>query len=178
MFGSSIEMTNHREEVQGLSAVFKTNMGEFEVELFHKEAPKTVWNFVNLAEGRQKTAKEGPFYNGVVFHRVIRGFMIQGGCPEGRGTGGPGYKFEDEFHPNRKHDSEGVLSMANAGRGTNGSQFFITLGPTPHLNGAHTVFGKVTRGLDVVKKIGDVPTGAQDRPKNDVVIEDVTIKRS
>jgi peptidyl-prolyl cis-trans isomerase A (cyclophilin A) len=178
MFGSSNKKTDHREEVNALTAVFKTSMGEFEVELFHREAPETVWNFVNLAEGRQPTAKEGPFYNGIIFHRVIRGFMIQGGCPQGIGTGGPGYKFGDEFNANLKHDGAGVLSMANAGPGTNGSQFFITLGPTPHLNGRHTVFGKVSQGLEVVKQIGDVPTGAQDRPRQDVVIESVTIKRS
>jgi peptidyl-prolyl cis-trans isomerase A (cyclophilin A) len=178
MFGSGIKKSDHKEEVNGLSAVFKTNLGEFEVELFHKDAPETVWNFVNLAEGRQQTSKEGPFYNGIIFHRVIRGFMIQAGCPQGMGTGGPGYKFEDEFKPHLKHDSEGILSMANAGRNTNGSQFFITLAPTPHLNGGHTVFGKVSRGMDVVKKIGDVPTGMQDRPRNEVVIEEVQIKRS
>lgn len=179
MFGMlKQEKVNHQEEVNGLAAVFKTSLGEFEIELFHKDAPETVWNFVNLAEGRQKTNKEGPFYNGLIFHRVIRGFMIQGGCPEGSGRGGPGYRFGDEFKANRRHDSEGVLSMANAGPGTNGSQFFITLGPTPHLDGRHTVFGKVTRGMDVVKKIGDTPTGAMDRPRTDVVIQEVEIKRS
>ena len=161
-----------------LTATFKTTLGEFEIELFHKDCPETVWNFVNLAEGTQKTAKEGRFYDGLIFHRVIRGFMIQGGCPEGSGRGGPGYRFEDEFKPNLRHDSEGILSMANAGPGTNGSQFFITLGPTPHLDGRHTVFGKVIRGMDVVKKIGDTPTGAMDRPRTDVVMESVTINRS
>lgn len=179
MFGMmKQEKSSHKEEVNGLSAVFKTSMGEFEIELYPKDAPETVWNFVNLAEGRQKTTKEGPFYNGLIFHRVIRGFMIQGGCPEGSGRGGPGYRFQDEFKPHLKHNSEGILSMANAGPGTNGSQFFITLAPTPHLDGRHTVFGKVVRGMDVVKKIGDTPTGAMDRPSKDVVIEAVEIKRS
>jgi peptidyl-prolyl cis-trans isomerase A (cyclophilin A) len=171
------EKSDYKEDVAKLSAIFKTTMGEFEIELYNKEAPETVWNFINLAEGRQKTNKEGPFYDGLIFHRVIRGFMIQGGCPEGSGRGGPGYRFKDEFSANRKHDSEGILSMANAGPGTNGSQFFITLGPTPHLNNAHTVFGKVVRGLDIVKKIGDAPTGMQDRPKTDIKIEHVEIKR-
>lgn len=179
MFGSmKFEKSPHKEEVNGLAAVFKTTLGEFEIELYPKDAPETVWNFVNLAEGRQKTSKEGPFYNGLVFHRVIRGFMIQGGCPEGSGRGGPGYRFQDEFKPTLKHSSEGILSMANAGPGTNGSQFFITLGPTPHLDGRHTVFGKVVRGMDVVKKIGDAPTGAMDRPRTDIVINAVEIKRS
>jgi cyclophilin family peptidyl-prolyl cis-trans isomerase len=178
MFGMmKNEKTDHKEEVKGLSAVFKTSMGEFEIELFNKEAPETVWNFVNLAEGRQKTSKEGNFYDGLIFHRVIRGFMIQGGCPEGSGRGGPGYRFQDEFNRDLRHSGEGILSMANAGPGTNGSQFFITLGATPHLDGRHTVFGKVVRGLDVVKKIGDTPTGAMDRPRTDVVINHVEIIR-
>ena len=178
MFGTmKNEKVAHKEEVQGLNAIFKTTMGDFEIELFHKEAPETVWNFVNLAEGRQKTSKEGKFYDGLVFHRVIRGFMIQGGCPEGSGRGGPGYRFQDEFSRDLRHSGEGILSMANAGPGTNGSQFFITLGATPHLDGRHTVFGKVVKGLDVVKKIGDTPTGAMDRPKTDVVINHVEIVR-
>ncbi len=178
MFGTMKNEKNaHKEEVKGLAAVFKTTMGDFEIELFHKEAPETVWNFVNLAEGRQETAKEGKFYDGLVFHRVIRGFMIQGGCPEGSGRGGPGYRFNDEFNRDLRHSGEGILSMANAGPGTNGSQFFITLGATPHLDGRHTVFGKVVKGLDVVKKIGDTPVGASDRPKTDVVINHVEIVR-
>lgn len=172
------EKSDYKEDVNGLSAVFKTTLGEFEIELFAKDCPETVWNFVNLVEGTQKTSKEGPFYNGLIFHRVIRGFMIQGGCPEGSGRGGPGYRFQDEFKSHLRHSSEGVLSMANAGPGTNGSQFFITLAATPHLDGRHTVFGKVTRGMDIVKKIGDTPTGMMDRPKTDVVIESVEIKRS
>lgn len=179
MFGmSKFEKSSHKEEVNGLSAVFNTTLGEFEIELFVKECPETVWNFVNLAEGRQKTVKEGPYYNGIIFHRVIRGFMIQGGDPEGSGRGGPGYEFKDEFNPKLKHNSEGILSMANRGPGTNGSQFFITLAPTPHLDGRHTVFGKVVRGMDIVKKIGDAPTGAMDRPRTDIVINSVEIKRS
>jgi peptidyl-prolyl cis-trans isomerase A (cyclophilin A) len=169
---------DYRENVNGLTAIFKTTLGDFEIELFHKEAPETVWNFVNLAEGRQPTVKDGPYYNGLIFHRVIRGFMIQGGCPEGSGRGGPGYRFADEFSPHLRHSSEGILSMANAGPATNGSQFFITLAPTPHLDGRHTVFGKVTKGMDVVKNIGDVPTGAMDRPRSEVVIESVEIRRS
>jgi peptidyl-prolyl cis-trans isomerase A (cyclophilin A) len=172
------EKSSHKEEVSGLTAVFKTSLGEFEIELFHKDAPETVWNFVNLAEGRQETTKEGPFYNGLIFHRVIRGFMIQGGCPEGSGRGGPGYKFQDEFKSHLKHSSEGILSMANAGPNTNGSQFFITLGPTPHLDGRHTVFGKVIRGMEIVKKIGDAPTGGMDRPRTDILIQSVEVKRS
>lgn len=179
MFGiMKHEKLDYKEEVNGLEAVFKTTLGEFEIELYPKECPETVWNFVNLAEGRQKSNKEGPFYNGIVFHRVIRGFMIQGGDPEGSGRGGPGYRFGDEFSPKLKHTTEGILSMANAGPGTNGSQFFITLGPTPHLDGRHTVFGKVIRGMDIVKKIGDAPVGAMDRPKTDIVINSVEIKRS
>ena len=179
MFGGmKKDIIDYKEEVNGLTAVFKTTMGDFEIELNVKEAPMTVWNFVNLAEGRQPTVNEGPYYNGLVFHRVIRGFMIQGGCPEGSGRGGPGYRFGDEFDRKLTHSSEGILSMANAGPGTNGSQFFITLGATPHLDGRHTVFGKVTKGLDVVKKIGDVPVGAGDRPRTDVAINSVEIKRS
>jgi len=178
MFGlMKQEKSDYKEEGKKLTAVFKTTLGEFEVELFADKAPETVWNFVNLAEGKQKTAKEGPFYNGLVFHRVIRGFMIQGGCPEGSGRGGPGYRFKDEFDSSLRHTDAGILSMANAGPGTNGSQFFITLGATPHLDGRHTVFGKVTKGMDVIKKIGDTPTGAMDRPRADVVMESVTIRR-
>jgi peptidyl-prolyl cis-trans isomerase A (cyclophilin A) len=136
-----------------------------------------VWNFINLIEGRQETAKGGNFYDGLIFHRVIKGFMIQGGCPQGSGTGGPGYQFGDEFDSSLRHDSEGILSMANAGPGTNGSQFFITLGPTPHLDNRHSVFGKVTQGMDVVSKIGATKTAAGDRPAEDVVMEKVTIRR-
>ena len=168
---------DYKEELENATAVFETNMGTFEVELYAKECPETVWNFINLIEGRQETAKGGNYYDGLTFHRVIEGFMIQGGCPQGSGTGGPGYQFGDEFDSSLRHDSEGILSMANAGPGTNGSQFFVTLGPTPHLDNRHSVFGKVTQGMDVVSKIGSTKTAAGDRPVEDVVMEKVTVRR-
>lgn len=177
MFGSSVKKSDYKEDCDRLTATFKTNMGDFKIELYAKECPETVWNFVNLAEGRQEGKKDGPYYNGLVFHRIIDGFMIQGGCPDGTGMGGPGYKFADEFHPELRHDSEGILSMANAGPGTNGSQFFITLAPTPHLDNRHSVFGKVIEGMDTVKEIGGVQTGPMDRPNHDVMIESVTVER-
>lgn len=178
MFGlGGVKKSNHKEDLDRLKVKFETNLGEFTAELYAKECPETVWNFVNLAEGRQETKKGGPFYDGLVFHRVISGFVIQGGCPQGTGTGGPGYKFGDECMPELRHNSEGILSMANAGPGTNGSQFFVTLGPTPHLDGRHTVFGKVIEGMDVVQKIGNVPTQMMDRPREDVVMQKVTIIR-
>jgi cyclophilin family peptidyl-prolyl cis-trans isomerase len=154
----------------GTYAQFETSLGNFTVELFEQDAPNTVANFVKLAEKQ--------FYDGVIFHRVIDGFMIQGGDPTGTGRGGPGYQFADEFHPNLKHTSEGILSMANAGPNTNGSQFFITLAPTPHLDGRHTVFGKVTEGIDVVRKIGKTKTSKPgDRPVVDVVMKNVRIEK-
>jgi len=149
-------------------AVFTTSMGNFEVELATKDAPLTCANFINLA-------KKG-FYKNVTFHRVIDGFMIQGGDPTGTGTGGPGYAIKDEFSPKLKHDAAGVISMANAGPNTGGSQFFITLAPTAWLNGKHAVFGKVIKGMDVVKKIGKVKTDSRDKPLEPVVIRDITIK--
>lgn len=179
MFGlGSVKKNEYKENVDRINAVFKTTLGEFEVELFAKECPETVWNFINLAEGRQETpAKKGPYYDGLNFHRVIDRFMIQGGCPNGNGMGGPGYKFKDEFNRELRHSGPGILSMANAGPGTNGSQFFITLVPTPHLDGRHTVFGKVISGMDVVTKIGKTPVGPADRPIDEVKIESVVIKR-
>lgn len=153
-------------------AVIETNMGTIELELFAKKAIKTVENFVGLAE-------KG-YYNGVIFHRVIDNFMIQGGDPTGTGRGGQslwGEPFEDEVATGLKHDSGGILSMANAGPNTNGSQFFITLKDTPWLDGRHTVFGKVINGMDVVKKIGKVKTGPNDRPLEDVVMQKVTIEK-
>jgi peptidyl-prolyl cis-trans isomerase A (cyclophilin A) len=169
---------------QGTYARFHTNEGEFTIRLFEKEAPKTVENFVSLAEGRREWVnpstgmKESrPYYDGVIFHRVIDGFMIQGGDPTGTGRGGPGYTFADEFNPRLRHSKAGILSMANAGPNTNGSQFFITLGPTPHLDNRHAVFGEVVEGMDVVERIGRVPTARGDRPLKDVVIEKVVIER-
>jgi peptidyl-prolyl cis-trans isomerase A (cyclophilin A) len=168
----------------GTYAEFDTTEGSFTVRLFEKEAPKTVANFVGLAEGTKEwkdpttgDKKNEPYYDGVVFHRVINGFMIQGGDRLGTGTGGPGYNFGDEFHPSLRHARAGMLSMANSGPNTNGSQFFITLGPTPHLDNRHTVFGEVVEGLDVVRKIGSVATGRQDRPVKPVVMNHVRIKR-
>ena len=150
------------------TAVFETNKGTFEIELFTEKAPITTKNFIDLTE-------KG-FYNGLIFHRVIPNFMIQGGDPEGRGTGGPGYEIKDEFHPDLKHDSEGILSMANSGPNTGGSQFFITLAQTSWLDNKHAVFGKVTKGMDVVKEIGAVETGANDKPVEDVIINKITIR--
>jgi len=169
--------SDYKENIERATAVFETNLGSFEAELYAKECPETVWNFINLVEGRQKTERGGKFYDGLSFHRVIKDFVIQGGCPLGTGTGGPGYRFEDEFNASLKHDSAGMLSMANAGPGTNGSQFFVTLAPTPHLDNRHSVFGKVTKGMDVVKQIGSVQTGAGDRPVDEVVMQKVTIQR-
>ena len=173
----AFEKSDYKEDIDRATAVFETNCGTFQAELYAKECPETVWNFINLAEGRQQALKKGPFYDGLTFHRVIDGFVIQGGCPQGNGTGGPGYRFGDEFHPDLKHDGAGVLSMANAGPGTNGSQFFVTLAPTPHLDSRHSVFGKVVEGIDVVEKIGKVNTGPGDRPVEPVVMEKVTIRR-
>ncbi|MCU0342431.1 MAG: peptidylprolyl isomerase [Ignavibacterium sp.] len=153
-------------------AVIKTNMGTIELELYSKETPKTVENFVGLANKN--------YYDGVIFHRVIDGFMIQGGDPTGTGRGGEsfwGKKFNDEIVKDLVFDSEGILAMANAGPNTNGSQFFITLAPTKWLNGNHTIFGKVINGMDVVRAIGKVEKGPQDRPVKDVVMESVTIEK-
>jgi cyclophilin family peptidyl-prolyl cis-trans isomerase len=169
--------SDHKENIDRPIAVFETSLGTFETELYGKECPETVWNFINLAEGRQETQKGGNFYEGIIFHRVIKGFMIQGGCPQGSGMGGPGYQFQDEFDPALRHNDAGILSMANAGPRTNGSQFFITLAPTPHLDGRHSVFGKVIKGLDIVKTIGAVATGPMDRPKEAVEINKITIRR-
>ena len=171
------EKNDYKEDLDRPVALFETSLGDFEAELYAKECPETVWNFINLAEGRQETDREGNFYDGLTFHRVIEGFVIQGGCPLGTGTGGPGYRFEDEFDTALRHDSEGILSMANAGPGTNGSQFFITLAPTPHLDDRHSVFGKVVKGMDVVNKIGTVKTGPGDRPQEPVIMTRVRIQR-
>ena len=146
---------------------FTTNKGVFVAQMFEEKAPQTTKNFIELTE-------KG-FYNGIVFHRVIDGFMIQGGDPTGTGRGGPGYRIKDEFGEGLVHDSEGILSMANAGPNTGGSQFFITLAPTPWLNGHHAVFGKIIKGMDVVREIGAVATNFQDRPLDPVVMEKVEV---
>ncbi len=168
----------------GVYAQFVTSEGPFTVRLFDQEVPKTVENFVGLAEGTKewtdpRTNKKvsTPYYDGVIFHRVINGFMVQTGDPLGQGTGGPGYKFKDEFHPTLRHNKAGILSMANSGPNTNGGQFFITLGPTPHLDDRHSVFGEVVEGMEVVVKIGSTQTASQDRPVKDIVIQTITIER-
>ena len=155
-------------QVANRIAVFETNKGTFEIELFEDKVPVTTKNFIDLVD-------KG-FYNGLIFHRVIDGFMIQGGDPEGTGMGGPGYTIPDEFNKDLRHDSEGILSMANAGPNTGGSQFFITLAATPWLDGHHAVFGKVIEGMDVVRAIGKVKCDGRDKPLEDVVINKVTIK--
>jgi peptidyl-prolyl cis-trans isomerase A (cyclophilin A) len=165
-------------------ATLKTSMGDAVIRLFDDKAPKTVANFVDLATGakewtdpktREKVKR--PLYNGTVFHRVIPGFMIQGGDPLGNGTGGPGYRFDDEFHPELKHSKPGIVSMANSGPNTNGSQFFITHKATPWLDGRHSVFGEVVKGHDVIDAIANVPRDARDRPSKEVVLQQVVVSR-
>lgn len=172
-----------------LRARFKTNLGEFVARLFEDIAPNTVSSFVGLATGKGDWVDpnngqpgSGGYYDGVIFHRVISGFVIQGGDRTGTGRGGPGYTFDDECSPQARHGGKGILSMANAGvrggRGTNGSQFFVTLGPTPHLDGKHTVFGEVIEGMEIVDQIGNTRTAAGDRPIQDIVMQTVEIERA
>jgi peptidyl-prolyl cis-trans isomerase A (cyclophilin A) len=175
---------NSQEKKGPLYATLKTSMGDIVIQLFDDKAPKTVANFVGLATGTKEwtDTKTGekvkkPLYNGTIFHRVIPGFMIQGGDPLGNGTGGPGFRFEDEFHPDLRHTKGGVLSMANAGPNTNGSQFFITLAPTLHLDNRHSIFGEVIKGQEVVVAIGGTARDGRDRPSKDVVIKEVVISR-
>lgn len=168
----------------GTYAIFETSQGNIVVRLLEKEAPKTVANFIGLAEGTkeftdvatgQKVKRN--FYDGLAFHRVIPQFMIQGGCPRGTGTGDPGYKFADEFHPSLKHAKAGKLSMANSGPNTNGSQFFITVAPTPWLDNRHTIFGEVVEGQDVADKISNAPRDSSDRPRTPITLQKVKIER-
>jgi len=179
--------SGRRERIDGMKATLHTNHGPIVVELFPNEAPKTVANFTGLATGEKEYKDDAgrsnptPYFDGLIFHRIIPGFMIQGGCPLGRGMGGPGYNFDDEIHPDKQFDRPYILAMANAGKrmgkGTNGSQFFITVAPTTWLNGKHTIFGEVADGpsREVVDKIAGVRTGAQDKPLEDVVIERVEL---
>ena len=169
----------------GTYAIFETTLGTIVCRLLEKEAPNTVANFVGLTEGTKEfmDARTGaqtrrPFYDGLTFHRVIPKFMIQGGCPLGTGTGDPGYRFADEFHPSLRHDKPGKLSMANAGPNTNGSQFFITVAATPWLDNHHTIFGDVIEGLDVAVKISQVMRDRSDRPLDPVVLQKLRIERA
>lgn len=175
---------NKKKEKTNMIAVFNTNLGSFKVKLFHDKAPKTVENFVGLAEGTKEwthpqTGKKEkkPFYDGIIFHRVIPNFMIQSGDPMGVGIGGPGYQFADEFHSELKHNKPGILSMANAGPNTNGSQFFITVAVTSHLDNRHSVFGEVIEGMDIVNTISKVKTDRGDKPTEPVVIQSLKIER-
>ena len=168
-----------------LHAHFTTTEGKFTVQLFDQDVPKTVENFVGLAEGTKewtdpRTGKKGtgPYYDGTIFHRVIDAFMVQGGDPLGKGTGGPGYTFADEFSKKRRHSKAGIVSMANSGPHTNGGQFFITLAATPWLDDKHSVFGEIVEGMDVVKKIGGTATSKPgDRPLKPITVESVTIEK-
>jgi peptidyl-prolyl cis-trans isomerase A (cyclophilin A) len=167
----------------GTYAIFETSQGNIVCRLFEKEAPKTVENFIGLAEGTKEfrdpisgKKEKRPYYDGLTFHRVIPQFMIQGGCPQGDGRGGPGYNFADEFHPSLRHNKPGKLSMANAGPNTNGSQFFITVAPTPHLDNRHSIFGEVVEGQDIAVKISETSRDSMDRPRVPVTMK-VRIER-
>ena len=178
-FSCNSQKKAYKDLGDGLFADIETTKGHIVVKLNYKEVPTTVANFVTLAEGKNNFVKveyKGkPFYNGTIFHRVIDGFMIQGGDPTGTGMGDPGYRFEDEFLPSLKHSKKGILSMANSGPNTNGSQFFITQVPTPHLDGRHTVFGETVKGEEVIDAIAKAPRNGQDRPNEDIKIKNITI---
>jgi len=177
-------MSREIENPENPTATIRTTHGDITVELFAERAPRTVENFLGLATGEREwtdpetgETRTEPLYEDVIFHRVIDDFMIQGGDPTGTGRGGPGYQFDDEFHPELRHDRAGILSMANSGPDTNGSQFFITLDETPHLDDKHSVFGQVIGGMDVVREIGSVPTDRNDQPREEVAIETVDVER-
>ena len=178
-FSCNSQKKAYKDLGDGLFADIETTKGHIVVKLNYKEVPTTVANFVTLAEGKNNFVKveyKGkPFYNGTIFHRVIDGFMIQGGDPTGTGMGDPGYRFEDEFVPSLKHSKKGILSMANSGPNTNGSQFFITQVPTPHLDGRHTVFGETVKGEEVIDAIAKAPRNGQNRPNEDIKIKNITI---
>ena len=178
-FSCNSQKKAYKDLGDGLFADIETTKGHIVVKLNYKEVPTTVANFVTLAEGKNNFVKveyKGkPFYNGTIFHRVIDGFMIQGGDPTGTGMGDPGYRFEDEFVPSLRHNKKGILSMANSGPNTNGSQFFITQVPTPHLDGRHTVFGETVKGEEVIDAIAKAPRNDQNRPNEDIKIKNITI---
>lgn len=183
-FAIKPEIIPANELEKGIYATLVTNMGNIVCELYEKDAPLTTANFVGLATGTKehlnyetKKWEKGRFYDGLIFHRVIPGFMIQGGCPFGTGMGDPGYRFSDEFSPNLKHDKPGVLSMANSGPDTNGSQFFITVAPTPWLDNKHTIFGQVVEGMEVVYQISNLPKNPMDKPIEPVIVKQIDIKR-
>lgn len=176
---------NAQEKKGPLYATLKTSMGDIVIQLHEDKAPKTVANFVGLATGTKEWTDPAtrervkrPLYNGTIFHRVIPGFMIQGGDPLASGMGGPGYRFADEFHPDLRHNKPGILSMANAGPNTNGSQFFITHVPTPFLDNKHSVFGEVVKGQEIVVAIGNTPRDGRDRPLKEVILKEVVITRA
>lgn len=176
--------TQGQEKITPVYATLKTTMGDIVIQLYEDKAPKTVGNFIGLATGakewfdpKSKEKIKRPLYNGTIFHRVIPGFMIQGGDPLGIGVGGPGFRFEDEFHPDLKHSKAGILSMANSGPNTNGSQFFITHKATPWLDGRHSVFGEVVRGQEVIDAIGNAARDSRDRPVKDITLNEVIITR-
>lgn len=173
-----ISLCDYREDVEYLKAFFSTNYGAFSAILLPQQCPTTTWNFVNLAEGRQQNPhRDGPFYDGLTFHRLIKDFALMGGCPHRTGMGNAGYHFGDDFHPELSHWEMGYLSMGNSGPNSNSCQFFITLGAARHLDDSHNIFGKVTEGLETLEKIAQLETDYNDRPIEPIIIESIVIKR-